>query len=106
MDDIDKPEHAEALRRAHDRLTAASTATTLRALTAFIGHEVNQPVSGIVTNAGTCLRMLDRTPPDVDGAREVTHRISRDANRAGEVIARLRASFDRRDAAHERLDLN
>ena len=40
------------------------------ALTASIAHEVNQPLSGIITNAGTCLRLLDAHPPNVEGARE------------------------------------
>ena len=35
-----------------------------------IAHEVNQPLSGIITNASTCVRMLDAEPPNVDGARE------------------------------------
>jgi C4-dicarboxylate-specific signal transduction histidine kinase len=44
--------------------------STLSALTASIAHEVNQPLSGIVTNASTCLRMLDADPPNLEGARE------------------------------------
>jgi C4-dicarboxylate-specific signal transduction histidine kinase len=47
---------------------------TVSALTASIAHEVNQPLSGIITNAGTCLRMLAANPPDVDGARETARR--------------------------------
>ena len=43
--------------------------TSLGALTASIAHEVNQPLSGIITNASTCLRMLAADPPNVDGAR-------------------------------------
>ena len=65
-------------------------------LTASIAHEVNQPLSGIVTNAGTCLRMLGADPPNLDGARETARRTIRDGNRAAEVIARLRALFSGR----------
>jgi signal transduction histidine kinase len=75
-------------------------------LTASIAHEVNQPLSGIVTNAGTCLRMLAADPPNVDGARETARRTIRDANRASDVITRLRALFSRKNATTESVDLN
>jgi signal transduction histidine kinase len=62
---------------------------SLGTLTASIAHEINQPLSGIVTNASTCQRMLAATPPNVDGALETARRTIRDANRASEVITRL-----------------
>jgi C4-dicarboxylate-specific signal transduction histidine kinase len=79
---------------------------SLGALTASIAHEVNQPLSGIITNASTCMRMLDAEPPNVDGARETTKRTIRDGRRAADVITRLRALFTNKDAATEFLDLN
>jgi signal transduction histidine kinase len=79
---------------------------SLGALTASIAHEVNQPLSGIMTNAGTCLRMLDSTPPDIGGARETARRTIRDATRASDVISRLRALFSKKAFALEPLDLN
>jgi signal transduction histidine kinase len=75
-------------------------------LTASIAHEVNQPLSGIITNASTCLRMLAADPPNVDGARETARRTIRDGNRASDVITRLRALFSKQDAAAEAVDLN
>jgi signal transduction histidine kinase len=75
-------------------------------LTASIAHEVNQPLSGIITNAGTCLRMLDANPPDLAGARETARRTIRDGNRASDVIARLRALFSKKEFTFEWLDLN
>jgi PAS domain S-box-containing protein len=96
----------EALNRAGAELAHVSRATSLSALTASIAHEVNQPLSGIITNAGTCLRMLDATPPNIEGARETALRTIRDGNRASDVIARLRALFTKREFALEPLDLN
>ncbi len=96
----------EALNRAGAELAQVSRATTLSALTASIAHEVNQPLSGIITNAGTCLRMLDAAPPDIAGARETARRTIRDGNRASEVITRLRALFSKRELTLEPLDLN
>jgi len=75
-------------------------------LTASIAHEVNQPLSGIVTNASTCLRMLAADPPNVDGARETARRTIRDGKRASEVITRLRALFSGKEAGREPVDLN
>ena len=69
-------------------------------------HEINQPLSGIVTNASTCQRMLAAAPPNVDGALETARRTIRDANRASEVITRLRALFSRKETATESVDLN
>ena len=96
----------EALNRAGAELAHVSRVTTLSALTASIAHEVNQPLSGIITNAGTCLRMLDAVPPNIDGARETARRTIRDGNRASDVIARLRALFSKREFTPEPLDLN
>ena len=96
----------EALNKARSELAHAARVTTLSALTASIAHEVNQPLSGIVTNAATCLRMLDANPPNIDGARETARRAIRDGNRAADVIARLRALFTRREFTLEPLDLN
>ena len=78
----------------------------LGVLTASIAHEVNQPLSGIVTNASTILRMLTSDPPNVEGAREAARRAIRDGNRASEVITRLRALFAKKHALTESVDLN
>ncbi len=96
----------EALNRARSELAHVARVTTLSALTASIAHEVNQPLSGIITNAGTCLRMLDANPPDIDGARETARRTIRDGNRASDVITRLRALFSKKEFTLESLDLN
>ena len=75
-------------------------------LTASIAHEVNQPLSGIITNASTCLRMLSAEPPNVDGARETARRTIRDGNRASDVITRLRTLYSKKDPQPESMDLN
>jgi len=95
----------EALDRARSELAHVARVTTLSTLTASIAHEVNQPLSGIITNAGTCLRMLDADPPNVDGARETARRTVRDGNRAADVIRRLRALFSKEEFTLESLDL-
>ncbi len=96
----------EALGQARSELAHVARVASLGALTASIAHEVNQPLSGIMTNASTGLRMLDADPPNVAGARETVRRTIRDANRASEVITRLRALFSNHDTAIESVDLN
>ncbi len=96
----------EALHRARSELAKVARVSTLGVLTASIAHEVNQPLSGIITNAGTCLRMLDANPPNLEGARETARRTIRDGNRASDVITRLRALFGREELTLDLLDLN
>jgi PAS domain S-box-containing protein len=96
----------EALNETRSELAQMARVTMLSTLTASIAHEVNQPLSGIVTNASTCLRMLDANPPNVEGARETARRTIRDGNRASEVVTRLRALFSNKSAPFELFDLN
>ena len=96
----------EALAKARSELAKVAGVTSLGVLTASIAHEVNQPLSGIITNASTCLRMLDVDPPNLDGARETARRTIRDGNRAADVITRLRALFSKKEFTLEPLDLN
>ena len=96
----------QALGKAQSELAHVARVTALTTLTASIAHEVNQPLSGIITNASTCLRMLAADPPDVDGARETARRTIRDGNRASDVIARVRALFTKKESATESVDLN
>ena len=86
----------EARDKARSELAHVARVMSLGTLTASIAHELNQPLSGIVTNASTCMRMLAADPPNVDGARETARRTIRDANRASEVITRLRALFSKK----------
>ncbi|MGA7366096.1 MAG: ATP-binding protein [Candidatus Sulfotelmatobacter sp.] len=96
----------EARDKAQSELANVARVMSLGALTASIAHEVNQPLSGIITNASTCLRMLATDPPQVEGARETARRTIRDGNRMSEVIARLRALFRKKEPTTESVNLN
>jgi PAS domain S-box-containing protein len=96
----------EASDKARSELAHVARVMTVGTLAASIAHELNQPLSGIVTNASTCMRMLAANPPNVDGAHETARRTIRDGNRAAEVITRLRALFSKKDAATESVNLN
>ena len=96
----------EARDKARSELAHVARMMSLGTLAAAIAHEINQPLSGIVTNASTCQRMLATEPPNIDGAFQTARRTIRDANRASEVITRLRALFNRKETATEPVDLN
>ncbi len=96
----------EALSKAQAELAHVARVTSLGALTASIAHEVSQPLSGIITNANACLRMLAAVPPNLEGAVETVRRTVRDGHRASEVITRLRALFGKHTELSESVDLN
>jgi PAS domain S-box-containing protein len=96
----------EELRDTQAELAHLTRMMTIGELTASIAHEVNQPLSGIITNASTCLRMLNADPPNVEGARETARRTIRDGNRASDVVTRLRALFGKKSYTIEPVDLN
>jgi C4-dicarboxylate-specific signal transduction histidine kinase len=96
----------EALAKARSELAHVSRVTSLGVMTASIAHEVNQPLSGIVSNASTCLRMLAADPPNLEGARETARRTIRDGHRASEVITRLRRLVAKKEGGTEPVDLN
>jgi PAS domain S-box-containing protein len=102
----DLKQASDALRELQMTMSRAAQVATAGELAASIAHEVNQPLSGIITNSGTCLRMLDAEPPNLDGARETARRTIRDSIRASEVVARLRALFTKKDLELEPVDLN
>ena len=105
--DIEDRKRAEdALRKTQADLAHANRVTTMGELCASLAHEINQPISGAITNASTCLRRLDREPPDLEGARAGASLIIRDANRAAEIINRVRMFFRKGVVTKERLDVN
>ena len=65
-------------------------------MAASLAHELNQPLTGILSNAQSAQQLLARDPPDLQELRAIQCDIVQDAKRAGEVIRRLRA-FLRRD---------
>jgi len=105
--DIDDQKRTEeALRQAQDHLARINRVTTMGELTATLAHELNQPISGAITNANVCLRKLGRDEPDLDGARATVTRLLRDAQRAADIIVRIRSQFKRGALNRELIDVN
>jgi hypothetical protein len=96
----------EALRNTQERLSIASQIATVGELSASIAHEVNQPLTAVVSNGNACLRWLSAQPPNLAKAVEAAQRIVRDGKDAGEVVRRIRALFKRAAREEVSLDLN
>ena len=102
----EKKRAEEALRQAQAELAHVTRVMTLGELTASISHEVNQPLAAVVTNGQVCLRLLALETPRPDEMRAAVERIVGDANRASEVIQRIRALAKRTAPQMVSLDIN
>lgn len=85
-----RKEAEDALAATQSDLARVSRYTTMGELVASIAHEVNQPLSAIVTNSQAALRWLERDQPDFDEVVAALKRVNRDAVLAGDVISRIR----------------
>ncbi|WP_247833915.1 PAS domain S-box protein [Bradyrhizobium sp. 200] len=94
------------LHEAQVNLAHVTRVTALGELAASIAHEVNQPLAAVVTNAAACQRWLGRETPDLKEARGTLEAIIKDANRAGEVIQRVRALVNKTTDQKTPLDIN
>jgi PAS domain S-box-containing protein len=95
----------DELHRAREELAHVTRVLAMGELAASIAHEVNQPLAALVTNADAGLRWLNGQP-NIAEARESLRRISRDGNRASEVIARIRAFLGRAEPRKRELKLD
>jgi PAS domain S-box-containing protein len=87
----DRRQAEEALHAAQAELAHVSRLTIMGELTASLAHELNQPLAAVVTNGSACLRWLDRGEPNLEEAMSAVRRMIRDADRAADVIAHVRA---------------
>jgi PAS domain S-box-containing protein len=93
-------------REAQMELAHANRVAVMGQLTASIAHEINQPNTAVVASAQAALHWLDRQPPDLKGAHHALARIIKNANRAGEVIERIRDLIKKTPPRKDRLAIN
>ena len=96
----------EALLQAQSALAHVNRVATLGVMTASIAHEVNQPLAAVVTDASAGLRWLNADPPNLPETRETLARIVSNANRAADVIRRIRALARRSPLQTDHTDMN
>jgi PAS domain S-box-containing protein len=104
--DITRRKEAETeLRQQRDELAHVTRLTTMGELAASLAHELNQPLTAILSNVQAAQRFLAVVPPDLEEIREILGDVVQDNNRASEVIRRLRALVKKEDLALVPLDL-
>jgi len=99
-----RADRESALQR--DELAHLSRVVLLAELSGSLAHELNQPLTAILSNAQAAVRFLAHSPPNLDEVRDSLTNIVENDKRAGEVIRRLRALLRKDRADHRRLDMN
>src|SRR5262245_27399727 len=96
----------EQLNLLRAELAHVTRVTTVGELTAAIAHEVNQPLTGLVTSGNACLHWLSGETPNLPAARRAVERMISDGSRAGEVISRIRAMVRKSPPRRDKLNIN
>jgi PAS domain S-box-containing protein len=99
-------EEHERLRRLESDLAHMNRVTTMGELAASLAHEITQPIATARNNARAAMRFLDRNLPDLGEAREALACIVDDADRAGDIIDRIRDHIKNVPPRKDRFDLN
>lgn len=99
-----------AQRRAEQLLQLGQVArlNTLGELAAGMAHELNQPLTAVLSNSQAARRLLAEEPPEIDAARQAMVQAAQQAKRASAVVGRLRRLVERPGLAPqaEALDLH
>jgi C4-dicarboxylate-specific signal transduction histidine kinase len=105
--DITARKRAELdVQHKQEEITHLARVTMLGELSGAITHELNQPLTAILSNAPAAQRFLAREPAELDEVREILQDIVDENKRAGEVIWRLRRLFEKHATARQSVDLN
>ncbi len=106
---LDVTERNTALReskRLQDELLHTGRISTMAELAAAIAHEINQPLSAIMSNAQAARHYLNAPESNLDEVREIIDDIVKDDERAGNIINRLRTLLKTTEIVFEPVDLN
>jgi signal transduction histidine kinase len=93
-------------QRLRQELTHIGRVSAMGELAASMAHELNQPLTAILSNAQAAQRFLAADVVDLEQMREILSDIVADDKRAGDVIRRLRVLFKKSDLQYALLDLN
>ncbi|MGA9921830.1 MAG: PAS domain-containing protein, partial [Isosphaeraceae bacterium] len=106
LDVTDRNRAQHEARSLLNELAHANRISMMGELAATLAHELNQPMTAIMSNAQAATRFLDRSSPDLDEVREILREIAEEDARAGEVIRRMRTLVKKERASFQPLDLN
>lgn len=101
--------HVLRLRRARARaeelfrLGQVSRLNALGELAAGLAHELNQPLTAVLTGAQAASRLLADEPPEIETARKAMTQTAIQARRAADVVARLRRLIERPNVSNRKI---
>ncbi|HUN88476.1 MAG TPA: ATP-binding protein [Terriglobales bacterium] len=98
-------ERTAELMKTQADLAHLSQVLSMGELTASIAHEINQPITAVVTHGHACLEWLAAAPPNLEKTRQTVNRIIEDGTRAGTVLKRVRALFKKEPPAKDWIDV-
>ncbi len=93
-------------RQLRDELAQLTRIAMMRELTTALAHEINQPLTAILSNAEAAQRFLSQASPDISEVRQILEDIVRDDRRANDVVRKVRALVKKEKVRAEPLDLN
>ena len=96
----------EDARRHREQINQLSRVSLLGEMTASLAHELNQPLSGIVSNASAGMRLIDRGKEDPATLREILVDVEADGRRAHDIIHNVRNTIKKGDPTRRRINLN
>ncbi len=96
----------DEIRRLRQELSHIDRVSLISEMSASLAHELNQPLSAILSNSQAALRFLKMDPPDINEVREILEDIVNDDKRAGRVINSLRAMLKKREPVIDTWDVN
>lgn len=106
MDVTERTLAQQEVKRLQNELLHANRISTMGELAGALAHEINQPLSAIMSNAQAAVRYLNAPTPDMEEVAEILKDIVKEDARAGDVIHRLRALLKKTSPEFEALDLN
>jgi len=95
-----------ATARQRDEIAHLSRVAMLGELSGSLAHELNQPLTAILSNAQAAQRFLAHRPPPLEKLTEILADIVKSDHRAGAVIQRLRSLLRKEDAQRHPLEIN
>ena len=105
--DVTEVEKARKQARvAHEALYHVGRVTMLEAISSSLSHEIQQPLTGILSNAQAAEVMINNSKLDIDEIQVIIKDIVADAKRAGGIMWQLRAFLRKQETNLQILNLN